>query len=429
MRFGALVGIFVLAAVPGSALAGGVCVPTNTGSNIVGASLLVGNNGTGLYELDGSSCNEGFVDGRVGIGTGDGNLRVRNDAVLGFSGDLRVGELGLGLVELELGAQVTVAGRLEIGSTMMGTGGTLTIRDGATAQHVQTTVSLDDLLLGAGGPATLNVQDGAMVSATGTLIAGQDFPSAINVTNGATLTMSAPPANNILGTRSTADLTVADATVVFDPGAFLLLGTAPGGRGTITVSGSGLLQVRSIQAVAGDLFLAGGTIDADYQAFSGANKIEGTGTVTEDLASAWVISPGDPLGEPIGSFDVGGAFVSSGPSGSVVFEIQDATTFDFISVTGPVVIRGAIEIAFIDGFVPPGGSQFELMTTEDLFVTYLPSSVTVTGVPQSLVDVDVVGLQSLIVTVPEPADAGLAALTTLAMLVQIAHRRQRCCIS
>jgi hypothetical protein len=424
MQFGALVGAFVLAAVPGFALAG-VCAPTNTGANSVGASLLLGDNGTGLYELDGSSCNQGFVDGRVGIGTGDGTLRVRNDAVLGFSGVLRVGELGLGLAELELGAQVTVAGRLEIGSTMPGTGGTVTIRDGATAQHAQTTVSLEDLLLGAGAPATLNIQDGAMVSATGTLIAGQDFPSAINVTNGATLTISSPPANHILGTRSTADLTVADATVVFeDRRGFLLLGTAPGGRGSITVSGSGLLQAGKIQTVAGDLFLGGGTLDADYQAFSGANEIEGTGTVTGDLSSHGVISPGDRLGAPIGSFDVGGIFVSASPGASVVaFEIQDATTFDSISVTGLAFIKGGVEIDFIDGFVPLGDSQFELMTAEDFF-TYAPSSVTVTGVPQRLVDVDAVGLQSLIVTVPEPADAGLAALTTLAMLAQVARRRQ-----
>lgn len=100
----------------------------------------------------------------------------------------------------------------------------------------------------------------------------------------------------------------------------------------------GTLEAQEFDLEGGDLEGVGGTIEAN---------LDNTGGT---------INPGDP-----GPMDIEGNFTQTA-GGMMVLDIDSASIFDTLSITGSANLGGALELDFQDGFVPFDGEIFDLLS-------------------------------------------------------------------
>jgi T5SS/PEP-CTERM-associated repeat protein len=221
---GATSGVLVIGDAKGST---GTVVLGGTlgGSLAVGEGIIVGNAGGGTLDLQangGLSLAAGIIE--IGAAqSGIGMLALAASGVtLTAPGALLVGASGTGTLQVTAGTSLQAnAGTLTIGAASGGVG-VLTV-SGAAA-----TASLDGLIIGAFGTATLAAASGATIATPNTVVIGE-------------------------GTGGFGTLTLNGGATSFIDGGDLVVGAA--GHGTVSVQGGATLQVNSgavmIGAVAG----------------------------------------------------------------------------------------------------------------------------------------------------------------------------------
>lgn len=141
--------------------------------------------------------------------------------------------------------------------------------------------------------------------------------------------------------------------------------------GLIDVQQGRLDVLASFTQTAGALHLSGGSISAtgvQLQITDGA--LEGTGTVTGDVALGGLLSPGLPVGGDIGEIDIVGSLDCAATAVSR-FELHGlvrGTGYDAVDVSLGVVLDGSIQLlvaeGLADGLGP--GDQFTLLTSDGL---------------------------------------------------------------
>lgn len=148
--------------------------------------------------------------------------------------------------------------------------------------------------------------------------------------------------------------------------------------------------------------------------------LAGEGTLAGDLANlAGIVSPGSSPG----IMHVDGDFVQD-DLGMLVLEIfgsLEGTDYDVLDISGSVVLNGDVVLAFIDGYFPPLGTQFNLIAFGGDFdaskarfhVLGAPAGLQLTAFTQD----GVFGLRTA--AVPEP---GAAALIVAASMLGVLCR-------
>ena len=403
------------------------CTVTNTGANLVDESLTIGNGSLGSYGLDGPGCDESYSNIIVGTGTGgDGFLDVENGATLAGS-ELFVGRSnggGGGDADFRSGAQVDISGGCYVSGFFTAAAifpplSTLTVRDATTHLGCGT-----DIFVGVLGPGVMTVTDSAAVTATG-LSSAHDGSAEIHVTNGGSIDFTQTNPDHTLGIREFGSLDVDGGTVTFANNTYLLTATANGGSAAIRVANGGLISLSGIQALGPTTYtIADGTIATTAGAVSTcpACPMVADGTILGDL-----FLQGDlDLGPGIAQLDIldNPATTGSGRllvgNGTAFFEIAGPNSFDRIVADGASRAFGfAVEVEFIDAYVPAPGTSFGIITTPGGLIETNPITVDVMGLPPGTEVTTEVSATGVVVTVPEPWSGSWAAIAALLTLARI----------
>jgi hypothetical protein len=223
-----------------------------------------------------------------------------------------------------------------------GTGGSAMVTLGAGATNHGTldltSVLAAQAILGGSGTLT-NASDGLIRVLPG---AGSERHLQMTLLNQGTVSIQYPL---YLDTNGLDHLNDVGGTIVLDQDIVLAQsGVTPSftNRGTVTVNAGHTFTISN------GTFLndVGGTI-------RGAGTIAITGT---DLANAGLISPGTSPGK----LTVNGRIVQNA-TGRIRVELsgtQAVTQYDLLSDNGQMVLGGTLEIALLQGFVPPAGSAY-----------------------------------------------------------------------
>jgi hypothetical protein len=133
------------------------------------------------------------------------------------------------------------------------------------------------------------------------------------------------------------------------------------GEGGAAVTGNG--EVRLLANGPGvntTLEGAGGTLT-----LGGSQMLTGTGRINGAVRTDGIVMPDQtfaPLG-PIGRLTVNsGSALTLGPTARFIVDIGSAASFDRIDGNGVVQVAGTIAINLVDGYVPPPGTSFDLIT-------------------------------------------------------------------
>ncbi|MCZ6837064.1 MAG: FG-GAP-like repeat-containing protein [Planctomycetota bacterium] len=143
-------------------------------------------------------------------------------------------------------------------------------------------------------------------------------------------------------------------------------GQFPDGSTDVSVSGNVLIDLPGAEAFevcvcdGGDLFLDGGTLLTGSVNVQVESALGGSGTILGDLTSAGVVGPGLPVGELV----VDGTYTQDGMGKLEVDLAQSA--HDQLTVTGAASVAGGLIARIADGFSPPAGSSFNILTTPAL---------------------------------------------------------------
>jgi hypothetical protein len=89
--------------------------------------------------------------------------------------------------------------------------------------------------------------------------------------------------------------------------------------------------------------------------------LSGPGTITGNVTNSGQINPGGG-GTAAGTLTINGAFSQTG-SGSLTFQIggTDPTLVDQLIVSGAAVLDGTLNVALINGYMPQGSDQVQIM--------------------------------------------------------------------
>jgi hypothetical protein len=133
------------------------------------------------------------------------------------------------------------------------------------------------------------------------------------------------------------------------------------GDGAVTVLGNGEIRLlASGPGVNNTLQGLGGTL-----VLGSAQMLTGTGRISGAVRADGIVMPDQtyaPLG-PVGTISVNsGSTLSFGPTTRYVVDMASAGSFDRIDGSGNVQVAGTIMINLVNGYVPPLGSQFDLIT-------------------------------------------------------------------
>jgi len=434
IRYLAFAGLFCVVANPTQA---GICTPSQSGAVTEAlGGLRVGDGGVGTYSLDGSSCSESFSFLTAGFdNNGNGTVTLENGASLSLLNRLDVSQVGTGLVTVASGSQVTTNDcRIsyrdgDTGSNPSGTG-TLVV----TGPNSGVTCN-DELQVGTDGMGTLELSDGAQLTAGRTGLTGFEANATgeIRVLSGASLDITGSNgATHIVGVRGSGRIDIDAGSLSFtSPTAGTLTTCTVGGCDVeINVSNGGLLLAQFIVANNNTMLtLDGGTIETQQHSLqvAGNSILRGSGDIVGDLDNRESVFPGiDGIGQIaiVSDDDFDGNFSSSSGS-NVEFEITSGASFDSISVDRDLVFNGNVDVVFVDSFVPPSGSRFEIITVGG-GISWSPNSVDIIGLPSEvLAETMVVEEESaIVVTVPEP-DGRSMALVALITSALIRLRRPR----
>lgn len=263
--------------------------------------LLVGNTGTGDLTIDGTTVSSSIAS--IGkTATGEGTVSILDDGVWNNSGDLYVGQEGVGTVTVH-----GVSSRLNTKDTAIG--------------------SL------AGSDGAVIVRNGAQWNNTGNLYVGKLGHGTLTITNGGRTHLGGPL---IIGETGSGELTITDGKLF---STISSIGKNAGGEGTVTIfdnalwSNSGDLYIG--QSGNGTLTAQGSNARLTSGGASIASMAGSTGSVTIRQGAQW--SNADNL------------FVSKGGSGSLEVStggsVQTSTLFaspDDLLGDGTITTHGLV---------------------------------------------------------------------------------------
>jgi T5SS/PEP-CTERM-associated repeat protein len=291
------------------------------------------------------------VQGNATIGTSAGNgtaiLNVINDATFSTTGNLNVGLLGAGTLNIAGGvvdesSSALTANTLFVGGNSEGSG-TVTISNGG------------QLLLGSAslnvGKGTVQVSDSGMLKTPNITIAGSN-------------------SNAILTVSGTGQLGGVKSINVFDQGVLQLSGGAAASvSSSVGLGGAAILDVRN-----GSLTIGSGPVAPATTGFvfvdqggllSGVNVsgITPTGPASilgNVMVNGGRLSPGDPE-----TFKISGNYIQTAGFLDLQIEGTGAGQFDKLLIGGAANFTGGqIEFDFANGFAPTKGETFDLLDAD-----------------------------------------------------------------
>jgi len=266
-----------------------------------------------------------------------GNLRVNGQSgLLTTSQELRVGNAGIGQLDVSQGAWVDSDGMSSIGYHA-GSEGTVTVNGrGSLWENTQ-------LFVGFGGHGTLSLSNGAIVTSQSSIIIGDKSTAHGFITVGGPRTSLETKSSFRVGESGHGELSVVDGGRALNYGDGFL-GVQRGGVGDVFVSGTGSTWVNVGDVIVGDVgvgFLtvrqAGKVISHD--GFIGLNEDAEGYVRVEDEGSIWSGS---------GRLVVGGT--DTGAAGTLTLASGGAVRFPEVVIQPGGTIEGQGTI-----FVAPGG--------------------------------------------------------------------------
>jgi T5SS/PEP-CTERM-associated repeat protein len=291
-------------------------------------------------------------------------------------GAINVGYAGFGEVVVTGGGQVvqTSFGSANLGVTA-GAEGRVTIENAGSSWTTDNAM----ILGGAGGTptdpggnATLTIRNGGLVASnTGYVAYAPGSKSNVFVEGASSMWTT----NELLavGTYGLGGLQITAGGKV-DTGGDAYIGGAFGGvgSGAVVVDGAGSTWTLSNDVAAG-IYVGddgpgsltvtnGGTVSV--ASFNGI-QIGSQGIVTGDgTLNAWVYNYGTVApGASIGTLTITGGPYRQGPDGKLEIELASAASFDQLNFPdgGAFLEGGSLDVTLVGGFVPGGGTSFDLM--------------------------------------------------------------------
>lgn len=256
----------------GSGSGGGTVVASGANARVMATELAVGIDGNGQLNVQFGGHASSVTGTGIGGGVGSGSALVEGDgSSLDVGTDLLVGYGGVGTLKVSQGGLVTVAAKTVLGQST-GTDGTITVT-GLGALDPSGLAVGGDLVVGQMGRGTLNVEaGGAVLAMSGMTRIGEGAGStgAVTVTGtGSTLGFM----DMAVGALGTGALTVADGGTVV--GGSVYIGSA-GGEGHVLVTGTDA----RLMTLAGTEFRVGNGGTGSLTIANGGTVAIGSGGVT-----------------------------------------------------------------------------------------------------------------------------------------------------
>ncbi len=83
------------------------------------------------------------------------------------------------------------------------------------------------------------------------------------------------------------------------------------------------------------------------------------GTIDGNLVNSGTVDPDGP--DAIGTITVNGSYTQNS-AGTLEMEIASAKSFDLLKVSKSAALAGTIDVSLLNGYVPPSGTDFQLIT-------------------------------------------------------------------
>ncbi len=203
--------------------------------------------------------------------------------------------------------------------------------------------------------------------------------------------------------------------------------------GSTTIN-SGTMELSGSGSIASDVInVAGGTfkvrnVTGGYT-LSAGKTITGSGTIDGNITVAGNVSPGNFQG----TLHVVGNYLETSTAVTTI-ELASASQFDVVAVTGTAGLHGTYQIKLLNGYVPDGGTHFDVLTaTGGITMAGVSFDFTGASLPSTMKwETGVVDLGGggealrLSAVVPEPASLGLMGVSSLLLL---SRRRRRSAVA
>jgi hypothetical protein len=292
-----------------------VNAPSHTIGGFGTIALALTNQGQVLADRNGLNSGPGELLLQTSAQINQGTMAARNGGSIRLqSTTLTQGPLGL--VRAEQDSAFVLAGT---NPTVIG--GILATSGNGVIYPTSATARLENLTLATG--ARVRVPCSYVLTLAGT------------IQNGGTITL-----DNAGCGPNNATLRGVDGAALIGNGEIRLLANGPGTNTTLEGAG-------------GTLSLGGGQM------------LTGTGRINGAVRADGIVMPDQtfaPLG-PIGRLTVNsGSTLTLGPTARFVVDIGSSASFDRIDGNGVVQVAGTIAINLVDGYVPPPGTSFDLIT-------------------------------------------------------------------
>jgi T5SS/PEP-CTERM-associated repeat protein len=240
--------------------------------------------------------------------------------------------------------------------------------------------SLSDRILDVGeqGVGTLSITNGAQLELTGmtaNVVVGDKSGAGGGLLVSGTGSQLVIDGNGDMeiGNFGSAQLTITAGGKITQTGdsgprmSFTAAYVVPGSTASVDGAGSSWTMLGSI-IVYGTLSVFNGGATSDV-AVSGGGTFSGDGTIHRlDNANGGGVDNGSPdsvaPGFPIGALHVGGGGFHQGSLGHLQVEIGGTTAgtqFDQLLVSGSVTAGGALDVSFVNGFLPHLGESFKIL--------------------------------------------------------------------
>ena len=278
---------------------------TRNGGAVVSDSAYV--DGAGMIDGAGSMWTTGVV---LIASTLSGTLTIHNGGVLSSDDFAVVGNSAHGY------------GRVDV--------------DGAGSRW---TNDFDQVQLNVGytGPGTLNITNGGVVSTFGAGI-GPDGNGHVMVD----------------GTGSAFHV----CTNLYVGGGDVGNDVEAGGMGHVQITSDAEISATSVTIFGRGTLVDDAALMSPLVSIVPGGSLEGNGNVAGDVTNAGHVQPGDP----IGVFTIAGNYTQLS-TGTLTVEIGGVpgNAHDYLNITGDATLGGALEVRFVNGFLPVHGQVFEVI--------------------------------------------------------------------
>ena len=345
---------------------------SNDGQVEIDGQLLVGGAGKGTLNITMG----GYVlshGGSAGVGVAG----IQSDITVAGtgstwknSGELRVGDAGTSSLQITSGGVVQNTNGW-VGASDVGFEGTGEV---TVSGPSSLWTNSGDLTLGAIGGGTVNVSAGGSVEINGELVAGSTRQQHVNITAGGQVYSVGTP-DWPISAASPASLYLAPAPHWTIDGQFsiggLIDGSGNAGIGTVRVQSGVTVSVGSFTILFADdlLSLEGGTFSTTDLSFRGGGTFGWTsgtlhvgkyrGSLT--VPSGGVLAPGNSVGQT--TVDVN---YSQSAGAILEIEIASAASADFVNVTGFADLGGNLQLKLLGGFLPSQTSSFTIFDSRGI---------------------------------------------------------------